>query len=98
MWIGCIEFDLIIENSASLKEKRAVIKPLIADLRRRFQLSVAEVDHQDLHRRAGIGVGCVSGDHGHLVEMLDAAERLVAGRWDLEMIKAERRLLRSIDE
>lgn len=51
MWIGWIEFDLIIDRSESLKEKRAVIKPLIAELRRRFQLSVAEVDHQDLHRR-----------------------------------------------
>lgn len=98
MWIGWIEFDLIIDRSESLKEKRAVIKPLIAELRRRFQLSVAEVDHQDLHRRAGIGVGCVAGDRAHLVEVLDAAERLVAGRWDLEMINAARVLRRSGDE
>ena len=98
MWIGWIEFDLIIDRSASLKEKRAVIKPLIAELRRRFQLSAAEVDHQELHRRAGLGVGCVAGDRTHLVEVLDAAERLVASRWDVEMIKAERSIRRSGDE
>lgn len=97
MWIGWIEFDLIIERSESLKEKRAVIKPLVVELRRRFQISVAEVDHQELHRRAGVGVGCVAGDRVHLVELLDAAERLVAGRWDLEMIKAERSIRRSED-
>ncbi len=59
MWIGWIEFDLLIERSASLKEKRSVIRPLIAELRQKFQLSVAEVEHQELHRRAGVGVGCV---------------------------------------
>lgn len=43
-------------------------------------------------------MGCVAGDRAHLVEVLDAAERLVAGRWDLEMINAARVLRRSGDE
>ncbi len=98
MWIGWIEFDLLIERSDSLKEKRAVVKPIVAELRRRFQVSAAEVGHLDLHRRCGIGIGCVAGDRAHIVEVLDAAERLVAGRWEVEMIRAERAIRRSEDD
>jgi uncharacterized protein YlxP (DUF503 family) len=53
MWVGSIEFDLLLGEVGSLKEKRSLVRPLIAELRRTYQLSVAEVGHLDLHRRAG---------------------------------------------
>ncbi|MBA8796083.1 hypothetical protein FHX74_003724 [Friedmanniella endophytica] len=96
MWIGWIEFDLIIEQASSLKEKRAVVKPLVADLRQ-FGVSVAEVDHLDRHRRCGIGVAAVSPDRSHLVDLLDRCERTVAARWDTQLLRAERTLRRSTD-
>ena len=40
----------------------------VAELRRRFEVAVAEAGHLDLHRRALIGVSCVAGDHGHVIE------------------------------
>ena len=98
MWIGWIEFDLIIERSASLKEKRSVVKPLVTELRQKYAVSAAEVGHLDLRRRAAVGVGCVSPDRTHLVEVLDACERLVAARWDTQLITATRTLRRSEDE
>ena len=52
MWIGWIEFDLLLGDVHSLKDKRAVIRPILADLRRTTEASVAEVADQDLHRRA----------------------------------------------
>ena len=52
MWIGWIEFDLLLGDVHSLKDKRAVIRPILADLRRATEASVAEVAEQDLHRRA----------------------------------------------
>jgi uncharacterized protein YlxP (DUF503 family) len=97
MWIGALEFDLLLGDVHSLKEKRSVVRPLIADVRKRFELSVAEVDHLDLHRRAGIGVAAVSPDRAHLIELLDAAERLVAYRPELELLSV-RRTLRSSDD
>jgi len=97
MWIGWIEFDLLLGDVHSLKEKRAVVRPLVAELRRRFQLSAAEVGHLDLHRRALIGIGCVGADHGHLSEVLDSAEVLVAGRGEFELLSAHRGFSRSDD-
>jgi len=62
MWVGALEFDLLLGEVHSLKEKRSVVRPLIAEVRKRFELSVAEVDHLNLHRRAGVGVAAVSQD------------------------------------
>lgn len=97
MWIGWIELDLLLGDVHSLKEKRAVVRPLVNELRRRFEASVAETDHLDLYRRAGVGAGVVSGDRSHVVELLDAIERLSAARPELELISARRRVLSSED-
>ena len=97
MWIGWIEFDLLLGDVHSLKEKRAAVRPVIAELRRRLQVSAAEVDHLDLHRRAAVGVSCVAADRAHVVDLLDSAERLVAGRSELELLSAHRGLLTSDD-
>jgi len=92
MWVGALEFDLLLGDVHSLKEKRSLVRPLIADLRRRFDLSVAEVDHLELHRRAGVGVAAVSPDRAHLVDVLDAVERLVAFRTEVELLSVRRTL------
>ena len=92
MWVGALEFDLLLGDVHSLKEKRSLVRPLIADVRRRFDLSVAEVDHLELHRRAGVGVAVVSPDRAHLVDVLDAVERLVAFRPEIELLSVRRTL------
>jgi uncharacterized protein YlxP (DUF503 family) len=97
MWMGALEFDLLLGDVHSLKEKRSLIRPLISEVRRRFELSVAEVDHLGLHRRAGIGVAAVSADRAHLVQVLDAVEQLVAYRPEVELLSV-RRTLRSADD
>ena len=61
-WVGVIEFDLLLGEVFSLKQKRSVVRPLIAELKRAYAVSVAEVSHQDLHRRAGVAVAVVAGD------------------------------------
>ena len=98
MWIGWIEFDLLLGDVHSLKEKRAVLRPLLADLRRTTEASVAEVDDQDLHRRDRVGVGVVAANAERVTEVLDRAERLVAGRPELTLLSARRRMRRSDDD
>jgi len=98
MWIGWLEFDILLGDVRSLKQKRSAIRPLIAELARRFSVSAAETGSQDLHRRAEIGIALVSADRAHVVAVLDAAERLVAARPDLELLSARRALRRSSDD
>ncbi|HET7782671.1 MULTISPECIES: DUF503 domain-containing protein [Micrococcaceae] len=91
MWIGWIEFDILLGDVQSLKEKRSVIRPLLAEIRRRFDVSVAEVGDHDQYRRSQVGVGLVAADRAHLIEVLDAVERFVAARPELELLSARQR-------
>ncbi len=98
MWIGWLEFDILLGDVHSLKQKRSVVRPIVAELQRRFAVSAAETGSLDLHRRAGIGMAVVAADRGHVVEVLDAAERLVASRPEIELLSARRDLRRSDDD
>lgn len=97
MWIGWLEFDLLLADVHSLKEKRSVVRPVIAELQRKFNVSAAETGSQDLHRRAEIGVAMASSDRRHAVDVLDAAERLVAAHPEFELLSVRRDLVRSGD-
>jgi uncharacterized protein len=98
VWIGWLEFDLLLGDVRSLKQKRAAVRPLIAELQRRFAVSAAETGAHDLHRRANVGMAVVSADRGHVVDVLDAAERLVASRPEIELLSTRRGLRRSSDD
>ncbi|MFF8293678.1 DUF503 domain-containing protein [Streptomyces sp. NPDC016309] len=92
MYVGTLSFDLLLGDVRSLKEKRSVVRPIVAELQRKFAVSVAETGSQDLHRRARIGLAMVSGDVGHLTEVLDRCERMVAGRPEVELLSVRRRM------
>jgi uncharacterized protein len=98
MWIGWLEFDLLLGDVRSLKQKRSAVRPVIAELQRRFAVSAAETGALQLHRRANIGVAVVSAERGHVVDVLDAAERLVAARPEMDLLSARRGLRRSTDD
>lgn len=97
MWIGWIEFDILLGDVHSLKTKRSLVRPLVADLRRTFSVSAAETGSLDLHRRAGIGVSLVAADSRHVVEVLDAVENFVARRPEIELLSARRGIATSDD-
>ncbi len=97
MWIGWLELDVLLGDVHSLKEKRSVVRPIVAELQRRFAVSAAEVGDQELLRRAAIGAALVAADRAHVVEVLDAVERLVAGRPEVELLSAHRDVRTSDD-
>jgi uncharacterized protein YlxP (DUF503 family) len=97
VWIGWIEFDILLGDVRSLKQKRSVVRPLVADLQRRFSVSAAETGALDLHRRAGIGIAVIAADRAHVIDVLDSAERLVAARPEIELLSARRDLRHSDD-
>ena len=98
MFTGTLSLDLLLGDVHSLKEKRAVVRPIVAELRRRLSVSAAEVGSLDLYRRAEIGVAVVAADPGHCREVLDTAERLVAGRPEIDLLAARRALYSSTDD
>jgi uncharacterized protein YlxP (DUF503 family) len=75
MLVALCRFDLRIPGCSSLKEKRHVLKTLIASLRSKFNVAVAEVDHQDLWQRATLAVSSVAGEGYHLKRVMHEVER-----------------------
>lgn len=97
MWIGWIEFDLLLGDVHSLKDKRAIVRPVVAELKRKYEVAAAETGHLDLHRRASIGATLVAADSKHVIDVLDAVEHFVAGRPEIELLSARRKLGKSDD-
>lgn len=97
MWIGWLEFDVLLGDVHSLKQKRSLVRPVVAELQRKFSLSAAETGSHELYRRARIGVAMASADRRHAVDVLDAAERLVAAHPEFELLSVRRGFQRSED-
>jgi uncharacterized protein YlxP (DUF503 family) len=98
VYVGTVELDVLFGDVHSLKHKRSLLRPVIAELRRRFDVAAAEAGHLELHRRSLIGVAVVAADGGHARDVLDACERLVAGRPELELLAARHRMLGPEDD
>ncbi len=71
MVIGILQVELRIEGADSLKDKRRVVASLKDRLHREHQVSVAEVDTQDIHRTATLGMAIVSTAVPHCQGVLD---------------------------
>ncbi|MDT4902035.1 MAG: uncharacterized protein QOJ37_469 [Pseudonocardiales bacterium] len=70
-----------------------MVRPIVAELRRRFEVSAAETGDQDLHRRAEVSVALVAGDHAQATQVLAECERLLAGRPEVELLSTRTRVL-----
>jgi len=71
MHIGTLTVNLHLAEGSSLKDKRRVIKSLVETTRRKFNISIAEVEDLDIWRKATLGIACVSNDATHVNRVLD---------------------------
>ena len=84
--IGVLTLELRLDNSHSLKDKRHVVKSLKDRLRNKFNVAVAEIDHQDLWQRAAIAAVTVSSDHIHAEKVLQSVEDEAAALLGSELV------------
>ena len=82
MVVGLLTVELHVPGSQSLKDKRMVLRR-VKDRLKKFNVSVSEVDHQDLWQRASLAVVAVSTDQSHvdreLAAVADEIERVEPG-------------------
>jgi uncharacterized protein YlxP (DUF503 family) len=89
-YVGILSVELHFPENHSLKGKRKELLSVKAQLQRRFGASVAEVDHHDVWQRARLTLACVARGHKELQELLDGAERYLAGQaFDLGQVERE---------
>jgi hypothetical protein len=72
MLVGVMTAQMSMQGIASLKDKRHIVKAVIGRLRSRFNISVSEVDHQDSHTSAVLGIAIVSNERAFIDQQLDA--------------------------
>jgi uncharacterized protein YlxP (DUF503 family) len=77
MFIGMARYELFIPASLSLKDKRRVLKSISSTVRNKLNVSIAEVDHQELWQRAAFGVSCVSESMAHCRQVMQEVEKLI---------------------
>jgi len=93
MFVGIVRVEIHIPASASLKDKRSVVRALKDRIRSRTLAAVAEVEHQDLWQRCALGVAVVSGDAAHVAEMLQDVRGIIESRPDAVVLDWQEQLV-----
>ncbi len=78
MFIGVGRYELHLPASVSLKDKRQVLRSVTAAVRNKFNVSISEVEYQNLWQRAALGVSCVSESTGQCRKVLQEVEKAMA--------------------
>lgn len=73
MVIGVCVLQLYLPGVTSLKAKRSILKPLLHQLRRRFEVAAAEVNCHDVWQSAGVAIVAVANESGHIHQVLEKA-------------------------
>lgn len=87
MHIGVCQIEMHIPENHSLKDKRHVVKSIISQVRNKFEVSIAEIEHQDNWQIASLGIAYVSNDARHANEVLSrVVSFLQESRIEAEML------------
>jgi hypothetical protein len=91
MLVGVMTATMYLQGISSLKDKRHIVKSVIGRLRSRFNISVSEVEHQDSHTSAVLGLAVVSNERAFIDQQLDAILNFLRndGRFYLGQVERE---------
>ena len=87
MHVGVCRIEFNLPENHSLKEKRRVVKSLVARIHNKFNVAVAEVDDQDRWQMASLGVTCVTTSESHAHQIMSRVVAFIRSeRPDAEMV------------
>ncbi|MBM4447296.1 MAG: DUF503 domain-containing protein [Chloroflexi bacterium] len=91
---GICRIKLHLSESQSLKDKRRIVKSIISRLRSHYNISIAEVDDQDLWQLATLGITCVSNHNQHVDETLSKVISFIVNNYsELEIVDQQIEIL-----
>ena len=92
MIIATVTFKLHAPWVHSLKEKRMIVKSILAKLQNRFHVSAAEIDEQDTHQIIVIGVAAIVPHNAQADSLIESISRFVEENCEAEIIDEEREI------
>lgn len=91
---GICQIKLHLPGNQSLKGKRRIIKSIISRLHNQYNISIAEVDDQELWQLATLGIACVSNHSQHIDEILSKVVNFIVHNYpELEIIEHDTEIL-----
>lgn len=79
------EIECLIYHAQSIKEKRSVIKPLLLKIRRDYNVSIAEVEYQDLWQRTKFSIVTISNEMQHAEKVIDDVIKAIEMSGNIEI-------------
>ena len=92
MFIGTAQITIYAPWVHSLKEKRMVVRSICAKVRNKFNVSIAEVDAQDLHQRIVLGFACVAGEAALADSMIESILNFIQNNTEGEIVDIQKEL------
>lgn len=90
MVVGTLKIKIYVPWVQSLKEKRMVVKSLCAKVKNKFNVAIAEIEAQDIHKSIVIGLACVTNDKAHADQILDNVIKFIEANTEGEIVRIER--------
>lgn len=91
MLVGTLLVQVYVPGATSLKDKRQVVKGMIAKIQNRFNVSIAELNSESLWQRATIGVAIIGDDRDHIERQLQLVLNFMDSepRWEVFQVQKE---------
>jgi len=84
--VGVLVIEIIIQSSTSLKEKRFVLSSIRDKVRKKFNVSIAELDFQDKWQRSQIGIATIGNEYSHVESSLQKIFRYLDSSDNYEIV------------
>lgn len=93
MIVGILTIEIHISEAHSLKEKRFILKSLKDRIRNKFNVSIAEIDANDLWQRCVLGVACIANETKIINQILDRVKNTILNTPTVELIDSRMEML-----
>lgn len=90
MIVKTLILEIYINQANSLKDKRRIVKSIIARCRQKFNVSASELDKLDQHKKAVIGIVTITNNNAYADEVLDKCLHLIESEYSVEIITMDR--------
>ncbi|TAH72878.1 MAG: DUF503 domain-containing protein [Anaerolineaceae bacterium] len=92
MVVGIAKIRIYAPWVHSIKEKRMVVKSLCAKVKNKYNVSIAEIEDQNIHQSIILGFACVTNDNSHADQIIDTVIGFIESNTEGEIIHIEREL------
>ncbi|MDD3655574.1 MAG: DUF503 domain-containing protein [Atribacterota bacterium] len=86
MLVGICEIIIYLPNSHSLKDKRSILESYKASLRKKYNISIAEIDQKNIWKKSIMGIVCISDNRGAIDHIFQKIIRITENHSEIQLL------------